>query len=560
MYVIPLLLVFLHVDLDIDVLRGHGDGASGLGGHDETARGRGHDNGPGLGGDRGGAGFQGHGDGGFPRHGDGASGLGGYDGSAPGRWHDDGPALGWEDHGGLGGWQGGGTGRGCGCESLASSSQQPEKTDDDETDENILMRWFELHIVCGYRTATNKILSLPFPMYTIYSKVGCSYCDAAKKRLDERGYTVREIQCDSLEDLREKLGPFAPSTLATFPFIVGPNATVIGGYQQICDALDEPLLQDSLARFSAFPVEHQDIFDLYTKAVACFWTADEITLRQDATDFQALSHDEQHFLKCVLGFFAQSDGIVNENLLGNFSNEVKIAEARQFYAFQAFNEAEHNRTYGMLIDALITDPTERDHLFNAIIHVPAVKKKAAWAMKWLDPVSRRFAERLVAFNCVEGILFSGSFCAIFWLKKTHRGKMPGLSLSNQFISRDEGLHCQHAAMLYRKLHRKLSQRDVEAIVGEAVANEKEFILEAIPCSLMGMNADLMSKYIEFVADRLLVDLGHSKMYFTDNPFPWMELISLDGKTNFFEQRVSEYQRAGIMDKSPSDVFALDDDF
>lgn len=385
------------------------------------------------------------------------------------------------------------------------------------------------------------------------------YCDKAKHIFEVNGITPRIIECTSIQDLHDKLGPFCPKTVSTFPFIVAPHGKVIGGYDQLLDTFEEPILQEDVSRFSAFPIEHQDIFDIYLKSIASFWTADEISLRQDAIDFQFLTRDEQHFIKHVLAFFASSDGIVNENLLGNFSKEIQLAEARQMYAFQAFNEAEHNRTYGMLIDTLITDPIERDTLFNAITRVPAVRKKANWAMKWLDPTTKRFAERLVAFNCVEGILFSGSFCAIFWLKRQHRGKMPGLSLSNQFISRDEALHCDHASMLYRKLHRKLSQEAVERIVGEAVSNEKEFITEAIPCSLVGMNSELMSAYIEFVADRLLVDLGHSRMYNTPNPFPWMELISLEGKTNFFESRVSEYSRAGVNDPS-RDVFQFDNDF
>ena len=354
--------------------------------------------------------------------------------------------------------------------------------------------------------------------YTIFTKDGCIYCDKAKDLFESRGITPRVVNCTTLQDLRDKLGPFCPKKVATFPFIIGPHGKVIGGYDQLCDGFEEPMLQEDISRFSAFPIEHQDVFDIYLKSISSFWTADEISLRQDATDFQSLSRDEQHFIKHVLAFFASSDGIVNENLLSNFSKEIQLAEARQMYAFQAFNEAEHNRTYGMLIDALISDPIERDTLFNAISRVPAVRKKAAWAMKWLDPTTNRFAERLVAFNCVEGILFSGSFCAIFWLKRQHRGKMPGLSLSNQFISRDEALHCEHASILYRKLRRKLSQDAVERIVGEAVANEKEFINEAVPCSLVGMNAQLMSAYIEFVADRLLVDLGHSKNVQHPEPF------------------------------------------
>lgn len=395
--------------------------------------------------------------------------------------------------------------------------------------------------------------------YTVFTKPGCGYCDKANELFEKHGHTPRFIECTSIQDLRDKMGPFAMPSVASFPFIIGPRGKVIGGYDQLYDTFEEPILKEDTSRFSVFPIKHEDVFDIYKKSVGCFWTADEISLRDDAIEFQSLSRDEQHFIKHVLAFFASSDGIVNENLLGNFAKEVQLAEARQMYAFQAFNEAEHNRTYGMLIDAIIKDPVERDTLFNAITHVPAVRKKAAWAMKWLDPLANRFAERLVAFNCVEGILFSGSFCAIFWLKRQHRGKMPGLSLSNQFISRDEGLHCEHAAMLYKKLNRRLSQTDVERIVGEAVKNEKEFITEAIPCALIGMNSALMSKYIEFVADRLLTGLGHEKMFFAENPFSWMELLSLYGHSNFFEHRVSEYSRAGINDPD-ADTFTVDDDF
>ena len=328
---------------------------------------------------------------------------------------------------------------------------------------------------------------------------------------------------------------------------------------QLRDVLDEPLLIDDVGRFSAFPIKHNDIYDLYKKAVASFWTSDEISLRDDATHFGELTKDEQHFIKYVLAFFASSDGIVNENLMSNFSNEVQISESRLFYAFQAFNEAEHGVTYSQLIDGIVKDSAERDSLFNAILEVPAVKQKAAWALKWLDPCTRSFAERLVAYACVEGILFSGSFCSIYWLKKAHPGKLPGLSLSNQFIARDEALHCEHAALVYSKLHHKLTQSEVEAIVREAVENEKRFITDALPCSLIGINPAMMSNYIEYVADRLLQQLGYEKLYFTSNPFGWMELISMEAKTNFFENRVSEYARASIVGGS-TDSFTVDDDF
>jgi ribonucleoside-diphosphate reductase beta chain len=393
-------------------------------------------------------------------------------------------------------------------------------------------------------------------VYRVYSKKGCTWCEDAATLLKKHDLPFEVVECSDLDNLRMRLGPLAPH-VDVFPFVTR-GSSVVGGYHNLRDSLDEPLLQEDMARLSAFPIEMPDVFELYKKAVASFWTADEINLRQDADDFATLSKDERHFLSYVLAFFASSDGIINENIMGNFANEVQKSEPRLFYAFQAFNEAEHNRTYSMLIDALIKDPEERDRLFNAILHVPAVKAKASWALKWFDRTTKRFAERLVAFACVEGILFSGSFCAIFWLKSVHNGKMPGLSLSNQFIARDEALHCEHAALLYRKLRNKLAQDEVEAIISEAVENEKRFITEALPPSLVGINATLMAQYIEFVADHLLLDLGHTKMYRATNPFPFMEQISLQGKSNFFETTVSEYSRAGIMGDFTN--FSLDADF
>lgn len=395
-------------------------------------------------------------------------------------------------------------------------------------------------------------------MLVIFAKDGCTYCDKAKQLLQERGVKYEIIECVDLDDMRAKLGRLAPVTLATFPVVVDDaTGTVIGGYSQLRETLTEPILQASLTRFSAFPIEYPVIYELYKRAVASFWTADEIPLSKDVHDFQELTREEQHFLKHVLAFFASSDGIVNENLMKNFSVEVQIAESRQFYAYQAFNEAEHNRTYGLLIDSLIRDIDERDRLFDAIVHVPAVKRKAEWALKWLDPMSRTFAERLIAFMCVEGILFSGSFCAIFWMKKHRPGLLPGLSLSNQFISRDEALHCEHAAALYGLLENPLTVDKVHEIVSEAVEGEKAFITDAVPCTLVGMSPGLMSQYIEFVADSLLADIGYQPLYGSKNPFPFMENIGLEGKTNFFENRVSEYTRAGVIGNTG---FALDADF
>lgn len=319
----------------------------------------------------------------------------------------------------------------------------------------------------------------------------------------------------------------------------------------------EPLLQENPNRFVLFPIKHDDIWAMYKQAVAGFWVAEEIDLSSDLVDWAKLNANEQHFIKHVLAFFAASDGIVNENLAEQFLKEVQIAEAKCFYGFQIAMENIHSETYSLLIDTYIKDSAEKDLLFHAIDTVPAVKKKADWALKWINNTNS-FAERLVAFAAVEGIFFSGSFCSIFWLKK--RGLMAGLSFSNELISRDEGLHCDFACLLYSHLVNKLSEEQIRSIICDAVIIEKEFICEALPVSLIGMNAEMMSEYIEFVADRLLVALGYSKVYNAQNPFPWMELISLQGKTNFFEKRVGEYQKSGVMSAKEENAFALDADF
>jgi ribonucleoside-diphosphate reductase beta chain len=320
---------------------------------------------------------------------------------------------------------------------------------------------------------------------------------------------------------------------------------------------NEPLLQETPDRFVLMPIKHDDIWQMYKKAEASFWTTEEIDLDADLRDWAKLTDDEKHFISHVLAFFAASDGIVNENLVLNFMNDVKIPEARCFYGFQVAIENIHAETYSLLIDTYIKDNVEKQRLFNALETVPCVEKKAKWALKWIEKTTS-FAERLVAFAAVEGIFFSGSFCSIFWLKK--RGLMPGLSFSNELISRDEGLHCDFACLLYSKLNNKLSQETIQDIICDAVEIEKEFVSDALPVSLIGMNADLMNQYIEFVADRLLVSLGCEKVYKTKNPFPWMEMISLQGKTNFFEKRVSEYQKAGVMSKKEDQVFSLVEDF
>ena len=323
---------------------------------------------------------------------------------------------------------------------------------------------------------------------------------------------------------------------------------------------EEPILKENKDRFVLFPIQHNDIWQFYKKAEASFWTAEEIDLSQDQTDWENLNDGERHFISHVLAFFAASDGIVNENLAENFVSEVQYTEAKFFYGFQIAMENIHSETYSLLIDTLIKNGKEKDHLFKAIETLDCVKKKADWALRWIDKGS--FAERLVAFAAVEGIFFSGSFCSIFWLKK--RGLMPGLAFSNELISRDEGLHCDFACHLYTKhLVNQLPKETVVEIIKDAVVIEKEFVTDALPVNLIGMNADLMCQYIEFVADRLLGELDCPKQYGSKNPFDFMEMISLQGKTNFFEKRVAEYQKAGVM-KNDEDgdkpKFSLDEDF
>jgi ribonucleoside-diphosphate reductase beta chain len=319
----------------------------------------------------------------------------------------------------------------------------------------------------------------------------------------------------------------------------------------------EPILQENKDRFVLFPIKHNDIWEMYKKAEASFWTAEEIDLSSDQTDWTTkLNDDERHFIKHVLAFFAASDGIVNENLAVNFMNEVQYPEARCFYGYQIMIENIHSETYSLLIDTYIKEPHEKDKLFHAIETIPAVKHKAEWALKWIE--NGGFAERLIAFAAVEGIFFSGSFCSIFWLKK--RGLMPGLTFSNELISRDEGLHCDFACLLYSQLVNQLPKEKVSEIITDAVSIEKEFVTESLPVRLIGMNADMMCQYIEFVADRLLLALGCSKVYNATNPFDFMELISLQGKTNFFEKRVAEYQKSGVMGSKETNVFSLEEDF
>lgn len=322
---------------------------------------------------------------------------------------------------------------------------------------------------------------------------------------------------------------------------------------------DEPILQSNPNRFVLFPIKYNDIWQFYKKAEASFWTAEEVDLSKDTKHWEErLNDDERFFVSRVLAFFAASDGIVNENLVTRFAQEVQIPEARCFYGFQIMIENIHAEMYSLLIDSYIKDPSEKAFLFNAIDTIPCVRKKGDWAMKWIENQTSGFGERIVAFAAVEGIFFSGSFAAIFWLKK--RGLMPGLTFSNELISRDEGLHCDFACLLFRHLqYTRPSVATITAIISEAVVIEQEFLTEALPVALIGMNCKLMCQYIEFVADRLLVSLGCPKHFNCDNPFDFMDMISLQGKTNFFEKKVGEYQKAGVMGGQEK-TFSLDADF
>lgn len=321
----------------------------------------------------------------------------------------------------------------------------------------------------------------------------------------------------------------------------------------------EPILQENPNRFVIFPIHHHDLWQWYKKQQACFWTAEEIDLQQDLSDWNnKLNADEKYFIKHILAFFAASDGIVNENLAENFVNEVQFSEAKFFYGFQIMMENIHSETYSLLIDTYVKNPEEKDKLFRAIDVFPAIMKKAQWALKWIESPS--FAERLIAFAAVEGIFFSGAFCSIFWLKK--RGLMPGLTFSNELISRDEGMHCDFAVHLHNHhLDNKVPKARIAEIIVEALRIEREFITESLPVSLIGMNAKLMTEYLEFVTDRLLVELGCERVYNAKNPFDFMDMISLQGKTNFFEKRVSEYQKAGVLNKdSESNKISFDAEF
>lgn len=382
---------------------------------------------------------------------------------------------------------------------------------------------------------------------TIFSKDGCQYCDHAVELCKSENLEY-EKELVSKDELKEKCGA------TTYPQIFVDDKHV-GDYFTFQDWVQDefdPILYPTLNRFTVFPLKYPHLWELYKKAQMSNWTAEEVDLSNDMDDWKTLNENEKKFIKYILAFFAGSDGIVFENINNNFADEVQISEARSFYAYQAHNEMVHGETYSKLIDKYIKDQSEKKQLFEAIQTVPCIEQKAKWAMKWFSGSS--FAERLFAFACVEGIFFSGSFCAIYWLKK--RGLMPGLCFSNELISRDEGLHQEFAVELYKLLKNKPSTETIHTIIKEAVEIEKEFILNALPCKLIGMNSEKMSSYIEYVSDRLLKQIGVPPIWNSKNPFDFMENISLDGKTNFFEKRVGDY---GKMDDS-SDEIGFDEEF
>jgi ribonucleotide reductase beta subunit family protein with ferritin-like domain/glutaredoxin len=364
--------------------------------------------------------------------------------------------------------------------------------------------------------------------YVVLSKKGCTGCEEAFEFLTRRGYSVEKRLVDKTELFGESM----------YPQILR-NGDHIGGLYDLPNIFDDPITRTNPNRFTVFPIEYPSLWKLYKQAQMSNWTAEEIDFSKDMDDWESLSDNERHFIKTILAFFAASDGIVFENLNLNFGTEVQISEARSFYAYQQHNEMVHGETYSLLLEKYIKDPVEKDSMFRALEMVPCIKKKAQWAMEWFDP-KKLFVERLIAFACVEGIFFSGSFCAIFWLKK--RSLLPGLSFSNELISRDEGLHLEFAIELISLLKYRPKASKITEIVKAAVEIEKEFIIEALPCQLIGMDAEKMSQYIEFVADRLLKQLGVQPVWNAKNPFDFMENLALDGKTNFFEKRVGDYSK------------------
>lgn len=392
----------------------------------------------------------------------------------------------------------------------------------------------------------------------LFGKDGCTNCKIVKDVLVIQGTDFEYVKVQNIykaERICEERGiSIELDHIKAFPFAVTGNTTY--SYEELVETIVEPILFPRDDRYTLFPIRYNDIYELLKKSRASFWNPEEIDFSKDYEDWESLDDNTRTFIKHVLAFFASADGIVLENLMARFSSDVKIPEALHCYAIQEAMEAIHSETYSLLIQTYVKDPTERNTLFNGVKSIQSIRQKSEWVQKWLTG-QQSFAERLVAFASVEGIMFSGSFCAIFWLK--HQGKMPGLAFANELISRDEGLHTETAVALFHHLKNKPSQETIHQIVKGAVDQEKIFIIESLKARMIGMNDELMSRYIEFVADRLLSQLGYKKLYNSENPFDWMENISLNGKTNFFEKRVGEYAKAGVMGSSER-IFEMDTDF
>jgi ribonucleotide reductase beta subunit family protein with ferritin-like domain len=401
-------------------------------------------------------------------------------------------------------------------------------------------------------------------MITLYSKNACNRCDEAEYFVHQHNVKIyKRIKVNGMNDIVKNFEHLEDELLGISYFPVfhvkTDNDEHMYDFETFKKLFGEELLIKNDKRYVIFPINYPIIWEMYEMVVASFWTEKEIDLSKDEFDWEnKLNDNDRFFIKQILAFFAGADGIVNENLSLNFSNEIQIPEARAFYSYQQFNETIHNHTYSLMIDKYIKSPIEREKLLDGIHTIASVNKKANWTMKWMDKKTQPFVKRLIAFACVEGIMFSGSFCALFWLKK--RGLLHGLTFSNELISRDEGLHQDFAVLLFSYLKNKPTQLEVEEIVKDAVEHEKEFIIESIPCNLIGMNSSLMSQYIEYVADRLLLQLNYKPIWNSQNPFDFMEMISLSGKTNFFEKRVGEYKLAGSMVKETENAFKLDADF
>ena len=398
-------------------------------------------------------------------------------------------------------------------------------------------------------------------MLIVYSKNNCPNCEIIKDVLSKSSVEYSTVDCKALSDIAKHLqeSEFVEDiyNFSAFPILVDAAAHWIGDFSLALQKYDEPLLSKRSNRHSLYPITYPAVYDMYKQARASYWQPEEISLAKDMQDWDTLTDDERHFVSYILAFFSASDGIVNENIDINFSKEIQVPEIRAFYAFQEAMEAVHSETYSILLDKYVTKPQEKQFLQDGVKNIPSVKLKAEWAFKHMN-CNLSFARRLLAFACVEGIYFSGSFCAIYWLKK--RNLLPGLAFSNELISRDEGLHTEFAVLLYNMLKHRISQEDAHSVVGDAVKNEKHFITEALPCRLIGMNEELMSQYIEFVADRLLTSLRYKKLYNATNPFDFMENICLNGKTNFFEKRVGEYAKANVMVDECDNTFDIDADF